>query len=91
MIVLRTSTVLPTTSASSCASESATAPRCFRSAKVRPAGAALRAVELGLYQMGELQARSWIAGVKPRPLGGTRPSFAAAEEVLLPVGNGGDV
>jgi hypothetical protein len=46
------------TSAESWASVSATAPCFFRSATVTPGGAALRASALGVYQIGELQARS---------------------------------
>ena len=56
--LLRTQKALPTMSVFSCASPSAVAPFCFRSATVIPAGASLRASALGVYQMGEVQARS---------------------------------
>ena len=42
---------------------------------VVPGGAALRASALGVYQMGEVQARSWSVGATTS--GGAMPSFAA--------------
>src|SRR5215475_5249827 len=48
------------TSARSWASPSGVAPFFFRSATVVPGVALFRASALGVYQMGEVQARSWI-------------------------------
>src|SRR4030095_2903523 len=64
-----------TISAFNCASVSATAPFLARSATVVPRGAARRASALGVYQIGELQARSWSVGATTS--GGAMPSFAA--------------
>src|SRR5262245_36967298 len=64
-----------TISALSWASLSATAPFFVRSATVVPGFAPLRASVLGVYQMGELQARSWRVGGTTS--GGAMPSFAA--------------
>src|SRR5215470_3638933 len=64
-----------TMSAFSCSSVSATAPCFLRSATVVPGLAAFRASALGVYQMGEPQARSWSVGATM--LGGGTLSFAA--------------
>src|SRR5262245_46591376 len=64
-----------TTSDWSCASLKATAPCFFRPATVGPRLAAFAASALGVYQIGELQARSWI--VAATTSGGAMPSFAA--------------
>src|SRR5436190_10249149 len=64
-----------TISAFNCASFSATPPFLVNSATIVPRGAALRASALGVYQIGELHARSWI--VADTTSGGAMPSFAA--------------
>jgi hypothetical protein len=62
-------------SAFSWASLSATAPFLLRSATVMPDFAFLRASALGVYQMGEVQARSWR--VAATTSGGATPSCLA--------------
>src|SRR5262245_51949395 len=64
-----------TISAFNWASLSATAPCFLRSATVVPGWALLRASALGVYQMGELHARSWI--VAATTSGGAIPSCLA--------------
>src|SRR5215467_780024 len=64
-----------TMSAFSCSSVTATAPCFLRSATVVPGLVAFRASALGVYQMGELHARSWSVGATTS--GGGTPSFAA--------------
>src|SRR3972149_8428325 len=62
-------------SALSWASLSVTAPCFFRSATVVPGLAFLRASALGVYQIGELHARSWM--VAATTSGGAMPSCLA--------------
>src|SRR5512144_258365 len=64
-----------TMSALSCSSLSAVAPCFLRSATVVPGLAFLRASAVGVYQIGELHARSWI--VAATTSGGAMWSFAA--------------
>ena len=60
-------------SAFNCASLSALTPFFFSAATVMPAGAAARAPADGVYQIGELQARSWpVSGTVS---GGGRPDL----------------
>ena len=73
--LLRTQKALPTMSAFSCASLRAAAPFFFRSATVIPADAFLRASADGVYQIGELQARS--CPVSGTTSGGGSPDFTA--------------
>src|SRR5262245_37117474 len=64
-----------TISALSWASLSVTAPFFFSSATVTPGLAVLSASALGVYQIGELQARSWM--VAATTSGGAIPSCFA--------------
>ena len=66
---------LPATKAASFASSSATPPCFVSSATVVPRVVALRASALGVYQIGEPQARSWIVG--DTTSGGAMPSCLA--------------
>src|SRR6266446_679313 len=56
-------------------SATATAPCFLRASTVVPTLALRRASALGVYQMGELHARSWSVGATTS--GGATPSFAA--------------
>ena len=82
--LLRNQKALPTMSAFSCASSSAVAPFFCSSATVMPAGASLRASALGVYQIGEVQARS--CPVSGTTSGGGTPALTAWMSVQRGVG-----
>src|SRR5215510_8289764 len=82
--LLRTQKALPTSSAFSWASLNWVPPFALRSATVRPARAFLRASALGVYQIGDVQARS--CPVSGTTSGGGTPACTAWISVQRGVG-----
>src|SRR5664280_2075940 len=82
--LLRTQKALPTISAFSCASPNWVALFALRSVTVMPAGAFLRASALGVYQIGEDQARS--CPVSGTTSGGVKPALTDWMRVQRGVG-----